>query len=309
VWYLPFEIVNRVFHAAGVALGGKSKGKNCAREKGHTDTTRKGSDKTNRLIDAALVGGKTTLDALAQKPGIQASLEAVKMRFTTGKPEILEVWDGVNRNADRIIEILASKAVPVERLAVDGVPGSGKSTLARALAEKLNFEFQTLDYIDLNKPQAFDKKQAIYEHHRLLRTQDVENFDALIYIDEPVDQSKEKCIHRKRGGVNIDVFDYETLKRIGEKAFEIADGEAISIPDSDIKVKIRPQNGFRAYENIKAEVASNGSKTNALSQEELLFKAVYGRSRKGLMAYVKAGAYNKELLEGLSAGVQRFFMS
>jgi len=298
-----------MFRTAAVALSGQSKGKDHGRGKRRTETSKKNSDNTNRLIDAALVGGITTLDALAEKPGVQASLDSMRMRFTAGKPEKHEIIEAVSKIADEIIALLNSKAVHVKRLAVDGVPGSGKSTLARALAEKFTLEFQTLDYIDLNKPQDFSAEQTVYEHHRLLRTQDVENFDALIYIDEPVELSKEKCIHRKRGGVNIDVFDYEKLKRIGEKAFEIADGKIFSIPDSYVKVKIRPHNGFRAHENVKAEVQRKGFKVSGHSKEELLFVSVYGRPRKGLMAYVNVGAYNKELMEGISAGVLRFFMA
>ena len=307
--YIPLNIAGWVFRKVAVALAGKGKGRGLRRGKGAGRNNKNSSDKTNRLIDAVLVGGKTTVDALAKKPGIQASLDSMKMRFTTGKREKHEIIDEVNKNADEIIALLNSKGVRIERLAVDGVPGSGKSTLARALAVKLNFELQTLDYIDLNKPQDFSKERTIYEHHRLLRTQDVDEFDAIIYIDEPVELSKEKCIHRKRGGINIDFFDYEKLKRIGEKAFEIADGKVFSIPDSYIKIKIKPHNGFRAHENVKEEVERKGIKKRSHSKEELLFVSIYGRPRKGLMAYVKVGAYNKELMEGLSAGVLRFLMA
>ncbi len=183
--YIPLKIAGWVFRKVVVTLAGKSIGKGLRRGKGAGRNNKNSSDKTNRLIDAALVGGKTTVDALAKKPGIQASLDSMKMRLTTGKAEKHEIIDEVNKNADKIIALLNSKAVHIKRLAVDGVPGSGKSTLARALAVKLNFELQTLDYIDLNKPQDFSKEQTIYEHHRLLRTQDIDNFDAIIYIDEP----------------------------------------------------------------------------------------------------------------------------
>jgi len=267
------------------------------------------TDVTERAIGAALATGKTTIEALSKRPGIRASVGSLKAKITTGKAEKHEIINKVYQNANNIRILLQSKGVSPNRLAIDGVPGSGKSTIARALAEKLNFEVKTLDYIDLNKPHDFSKEQAIYEHHRLLRTQDVDEFDAIIYIDEPVELSKEKCIHRKRGGINIDVFDYEKLKRIGEKAFEIADGKVFSIPDSYIKIKVRPHNGFRAYENVKEEVERKGLKIRGHSKEELLFMSVYGRPRKGLMAYVKVGAYNKEILEGLSVGVLRFLMA
>jgi hypothetical protein len=177
------------------------------------------------------------------------------------------------------------------------------------LAEKLNFTLKTLDYIDLNKPQDFSKEKTIYEHHRLLRTQDIDNFDAIIYIDEPIELSQQKCLHRKRGGINIDIFDYEKLKKIGEEAFGIATGKTHKIKNSYIKLKIKPKTGFRAYENIRDKVEKKGFKKEGVSKEELLFVSVYGRPRKGLMAYVKVGAYNKEILEGLSAGVLRFLMA
>ena len=263
----------------------------------------------HRLADAAFVAGKTTADALAKRPGIQASVDSLKMKFTTGSVEKHESIDEVYQNADNIIALLDSKGVHNKRLAVDGVPGSGKSTLARALAERLDFTLKTLDYIDLNKPQDFGEEQAIYEHHRLLRTQDIDNFDAIIYIDEPVELSKQKCLHRKRGGINIDIFDYDKLKKIGAEAFDIANGKSYEIENSYIKLKIKPKAGFRAYENIRDKVNKKGLKTKGLSKEELLFVSLYGKSRKGLTAYVKAGAYNKEILKGLSAGVLRFLMA
>jgi len=279
---------------------GRGKGKGGQREK---------SDVVERLKDAALVAGKTAADALSKRPSIQASMDSIMMRLTAGKAEVHETIVQVYKNADEIIALLNSKAVHIKRLAVDGVPGSGKSTLARSLAEKLNFTLTTLDYIDLNKPQDFSKEKTIYEHHRLLRTQDVDNFDAIIYIDEPVELSKQKCLNRKRGGINIDIFDYEKLKKIGEEAFGIATGKSYKIKNSYIKLKIKPKAGFRAYENIRNKVEKKGLKRDGLSKEELLFVSVYGRPKKGLTAYLKAGAYNKELLKGLSAGVLRFLMA
>jgi hypothetical protein len=280
----------------------KGKGRRKGRDKKKTDVA-------ERVKDAAVVAGKTTADALAKRPGVQASLDSLKMRVTAGKAEKHEIIDEVYKNADDIIALLNSRGVHTKKLAVDGVPGSGKSTLARALAEKLNFTLRTLDYIDLNKPQDFSKEKTIYEHHRLLRTQDIDNFDAIIYIDEPPELSQKKCLHRKRGGINIDIFDYEKLKKIGEEAFDIATGKTYKIKNSYIKLKIKPKAGFRAYENIRDKVEKKDFKGEGLSKEELLFVSVYGRPKKGLTAYVKAGAYNKELLKGLSAGVLRFLMA
>jgi len=267
------------------------------------------SDITHRLINAALVAGKATVNALAKRPGVRASMGSLKMKLLAGTVEVHETIEQVYKNADEIITLLNSKAVHFNRLAVDGVPGSGKSTLARALAEKLNFKVKTLDYIDLNKPQDFSKEQSVYEHHRLLRTQDIDNFDAIIYIDEPVELSKQKCLNRKRGGINIDIFDYEKLKAIGAEAFDIAAGKSYKISNSYIEIKIKPKTGFRVYENIRNKLKKKGFETEGLCKEELLFASAYGKAAKGLMAYVRLDAYNKEIMEGLSAGVLRFLMA
>lgn len=267
---------------------------------------RKKKDITERITDAAVVAGKTALAALAKRPGIQASLESLKMRFSTGKAEEHEVIGEIDKISDHIIALLHERAISLQRLAVDGVPGSGKSTLARSLAKKLNFKVRTLDHIDLNQPQDFSRLMTIYEHHRLLRTQNIDNFDAIVYIDEPPELSQAKCLHRKRGGINIDVFDYQRLKRIGEEAFRIADGKAYTIADSYVKVKIKPKPGFKAYENIRDKVQKKGFRTKGYSKEELLFLSVYGQPKQGLMAYVNFGAYNEEILQGLNAGILRF---
>lgn len=266
------------------------------------------SEIRNRLVDSALAASMTAVVAFSQNHGVRASLSSLKKRLTKGKAEEHEIIDVVFENTDSIIAILKMQGVSIKRVAVDGVPGSGKSTLARALAQRLGFTWKTLDYIDLDKPQNFNEEKMVFEHHRLLRTQDIDCFDAIVYIDEPVENSKEKCIHRKRGGINIDVFDYEKLKQIGKKAFEITDGKTYLIPNSNIKMKIKPLNGFKAYENIKDEAEKKGLKAKeGRSKEKLLFFSVYGKVNSGLRAYVNLGAYNKELKEGISAGISRFF--
>jgi len=38
---------------------------------------------------------------------------------------------------------------------------------------------------------------TIYEHHRLLRTQDIDNFEAIVYINEPVELSQANACTEK----------------------------------------------------------------------------------------------------------------
>jgi len=262
--------------------------------------------KVNRLSGAVWVGGKTTTQALTNNPGIKASLNSMVMLLTTGEAEVHEISEETEKNADHIIQKLKSKGISPERLAVDGLPGSGKSTLARAMAKRLDFKWKTLDYINMNKPLNF-KKGRIYEHHRLFRTQNINHFDAIIYIDEPIELSKKKCVRRKRGASNVDIFNYKKLKSVGKAAFESAEGEVYLIPESYIKMKIRPEGGFRAYENIRDVIKRNGLKTKNRCKEELLYLSVYGKAKSGLMAYINFGAYKKELKKGLSAGMSKYF--
>ena len=111
----------------------------------------------------------------------------------------------VNRQADVIIKLLKSRKVTATMMAIDGVPGSGKSTLARALAKKMDFKWKALDYIDMDRPLKFKHVNTIYEHHRLFRTQDIDFFDVLIYIDEPIERSK-KGAFTESGALLTSIF-------------------------------------------------------------------------------------------------------
>jgi len=130
---------------------------------------------------------------------------------------------------------------------VDGIPGSGKSTLAAALARKLDMAVECLDHKNMDQAIRFDKDRAIYEHHRLLRTQDIDGFDVIVYIDEPVEISRQKVLQRKRGGYLVDVMNYERLQAVGRKAFSMAAGECITIEGSGAKVKVRAESGFKCH--------------------------------------------------------------
>lgn len=303
---MPFYIAGKTARLINDGMENASKGRNQDEEE---TSQKKRGNVVSRFIGAVGVGISTTAAALTQRDSVQASIDSVKMRLSKGQAEIHDNQKAVKKNAKAVLSLFKEKKFKPRRLAIDGVPGSGKSSLAYGLAEKLDFQVKTLDYIDMNKPQDFSKMNTIYEHHRLLRTQLTEIFDAIIYIDEPVELSKKKCVHRKRGGINIDVFDYDKLKKIGEKAFEAADGKTHEIPGTHIKIKFRPKKGFNAYKNLRDELKKKGIKTERRSKEELLFLSVYEKAESRLMAYINFGAYNKELKKGIKAGISTFFMS
>jgi len=265
--------------------------------------------KINKLGGAVRVGGNTTSNAIKKNPAIQSTILSLKELATTGRAEIFEEIKEVDRQADAIIKLLKSRKVTATMMAIDGVPGSGKSTLARALAKKMDFKWKTLDYIDMDRPLKFKNVNTIYEHHRLFRTQDIDPFDVLIYIDEPIEHSKKRCLHRRRGAINIDFFDYQKLKHVGEKAFEHANGEVHLIENSSLKVKIKPDEGYKHVENIRKEVKRRGYKTEGRSKESLLCLSIYGKAQSGLKAYMRLEALTKDLKNGISAGAAYFFSS
>jgi len=254
-------------------------------------------------LGVIIATGKATMEGLYAKPGIKVSLENIKDRLLTGRWEEYESRDKVNRQADKIIRFLKSRKVKINKLAIDGLPGSGKSSLSRALAKKLKFKWESLDHMNLNKPVDFSQGRTVYEHHRLLRTQDPDNFDAIVYINVPIELAKKRILQRKRETIIVDIWDFEKLKKIGDKAFKICNGKTQRIPNSNIRIKIKPTKGFKAYKNITTELKKQGVKTSGLSKEQLLFLSIDGKARKGLIAYTNASAYNKELLTGLLTGL------
>lgn len=260
-------------------------------------------DMQSLALGVLMASGAATARAIYSRPTVKSTFESLVKKFFTGKWEEQVSLDVVNHQADRIIDLLKSNGVTPNKLAVDGLPGSGKSTLARALADKLGFQWKSLDHQNLNKPIDFTEGKTVYEHHRLLRTQNPDNFDAVIYIYEPVELAKERVVKRKRIPIIVDVLDFEKLKQMGDKAFALCNGLTHDIPDTNLKVKIKPNDGFKAYENIFSELSALGLNPEGLSKEQLLFLSIDGKARQGLNAYINTSVYNQELLIGLTAGL------
>jgi hypothetical protein len=130
----------------------------------------------SRLPAVAVTAAVETGRAVLKRPGVRASLEAAVLRIVGVRGERFEPSVAVLESVNWIARILQERAIVAIRLAVDGLPGSGKSTLARALAERLGFRWKSLDHQNMNVAQDFAAGRTVYEHHRLLRTQDVDVF-------------------------------------------------------------------------------------------------------------------------------------
>jgi hypothetical protein len=255
------------------------------------------------LASIARTAGLTLANDVLTKPGIGAYLEYQIERIFRGWSESSNCPEEVSLTADAIVRLFSSRGLLPNRIAVDGIPGSGKSTLAAALARKLDMAVECLDHKNMDQAISFAQDRTIYEHHRLLRTQSLDSFDALIYIDEPVEISRQNVLQRKRGGYLVDIMNYDRLKAIGDKAFSVAAGECIAVEESFVRVKIRPEGGFRCLENIEAGLVAKGLSSKGLKKEQALFLCVEGKARKGFGAYLNPHAYDKELLLALRQGL------
>jgi hypothetical protein len=234
-----------------------------------------------------------------QKPAVKANLRHFIFPKKTGVYSVQKV-KASEENADWIESFFKMNLLKLNRIAIDGLPGSGKSTLAEALSTRLKLQWISLDYQMPDGEYSFNENQAIYEHHRLLRTQDHDVFDAILFMDLPVETIKTQIIARGEGAVNIELFDFELMQKIGKMAFELAKGQLIRIPRSQILMKVKPKGGFELRENLgKKLLEKRLDAPNSLTQEEKLFLLVKGVPQKGLSGYHKGGQYARELFENI----------
>ncbi len=263
----------------------------------------------NKLLLAVLFATSETSKAILNRPNVKATLSSLKSKVLTGKDEHYTIIEKVEEQAKEVASILQSMNLTINRIGIDGLPGSGKSTFARALAKCMSMQWRSLDHENMDVPINFSKDLTIYEHHRLFRTQNVDVFDVIIYIDNPVEDSKANILKRTqsgRGSIILDVLDFEKLKKIGKVAFEFCDGKSIPLSDSNLVMKIKGPEGFKMREKLEDILNELEINTKGLSKEEMLFLLAYAKPQKGLKAYFLPGAFNDELLKGLLASFNKF---
>jgi adenylate kinase family enzyme len=244
---------------------------------------------------------------LLQKTTVRSAIRGQVRKTFTGKREKLpyERVPSAEHYADVIMETLNGNTTFPLSICIDGLPGSGKSTIGRALAERCNLNWRTLRWKELQGTYPF-KKGRIYENIRLIRTQNIEGFDIVIYIDCPEEVARKRVITRDRNGTLADVVDFTKLKKIGDTAFKMLDGEEVIIGKSPlVRIKKRPKEGYRDLERLKEFAQESGIDANGFTKEELLFIYCYGKPQSGLSPYLNLGAYNNEILSGLYDALMR----
>ncbi|MBF0202550.1 MAG: hypothetical protein HQK66_14830 [Desulfamplus sp.] len=186
----------------------------------------------------ALTASASFMGRVLMKRGVRTNIKFLIESKLFNEIESKEIPAKTMQDAAEVLAIFKRAGIVPEKIAIDGVPGSGKTSLSYALGKVLDVKPVCLDHFNMDKKINFVSKPAIFEHHRLLRTQEIDCFDAIIYIDEPIEISKEKILLRRRGSYLVDIMNFELMKRIGKKAFELADGEIYQVPDSFISDRI-----------------------------------------------------------------------
>jgi len=233
---------------------------------------------------------------LLSKDSIKSAIRGRARKLITGRSEKpYKDVEAVERYVDKTMDVLDSKGISPASIGIDGPPGSGKSTLGRSLAKRMGLKWRTLYLKDMRAPYYFIPGR-IYENIRLFRTQNIDNFDVIIYIDCKVEDAQHRVVTRDRNAALADYVDIEKLKQIGDAAFEMADGEEIRIPMSPIRIKIKPKDGYKDIDNLRTKLRAKGLDVERFSKEELLFVNCFGKPKSGILPYVKFGAYNNEFL-------------
>ncbi|MBF0389772.1 MAG: hypothetical protein HQK71_06665 [Desulfamplus sp.] len=263
--------------------------------------------------EMAMKAGITFVRNIVTKKGISTNIKFLIESYLFNEIETKEIPEKVMQDALSIKDIFNRAGITPQKIAIDGVPGSGKSVLSYALGNLLEMKAISLDHCNMDQKINFISKPAIFEHHRLLRTQNIDCFDAIIYIDEPVEDSMAKVLQRKRGSYLVDIMNFDLMKKIGKKAFELADGDSYSVPNSFIKVKSRVGQSYNVMENITNELLSSNpeklqkigdsqdieNRVKIMAKEAMLFFIEDGRFKKGFTAYLNPIAYKQDLINAI----------
>lgn len=257
--------------------------------------------------DLAIKFSATAIQQMLTKNTVQSFFRGQFRKLTTGSREKpFQPVLNAEMAADEIISILQQQAVKPKMIGIDGIPGAGKSTLGRTLADRLSLNWRTLTWQEMQQDFEFDDT-GIYENIRLIRTQDIEKFDLLIYLDIPAELARKRVIDRDRNGMLADVVRFDRMKKVGDVAFELLEGNEFATSQPYVRIKI-PSHAFNHMHHIHAMMNQKGLLWDpSMNKEEKLFALCYGKPKKGVLAYANYGAYSDVFISAMNATLEDVF--
>ena len=89
-----------------------------------------------------------------------------------------------------------------------GLPEAVKAPLEETLAERCGLKWRTIYWREIKEAPYPFKPGRIYENIRLIRTQDMEQFDWVIYVDCSTEDAKTRVISRDRDAALVDLVEF-----------------------------------------------------------------------------------------------------
>lgn len=192
-------------------------------------------NRTKLVASGALAG---LVAGAASSPFLRANLRYAlsSAKAQKGLDAGSKIPPGVIAEAKQIASHLRKQGINPRkaRIAVTGAGGTGKSTLARALGEELGMGHNNLDHATkvtrkgLKWNRDFSRTQftrgTIHEQSHLLAEVSPDRFDAVIHLEAPANQVKNRLLKRKRGAFQGELWDYVKTQKVLREAADSAGG-------------------------------------------------------------------------------------
>ncbi len=224
----------------------------------------------------AVTGGVLGAGAVALRgKGVRANLMAELRNFGKGGARAAEL----NRaqrglppqavaQAKAIADMLRAQGIDprTAKIGIGATGGTGKSTMARALSQELGMTHIEGDNVGKSLfgrdlVSHFKKNPiaggSIVEQSHLLTQLDPDHFDAIIHLEKPWKEIEKQLLSRGRGAAQRDFYDTKRVQRAIRAGFDHTEGPAHTITEG-VRLKIKPQEGFKADTHLNAELSRRG---------------------------------------------------
>jgi broad-specificity NMP kinase len=199
---------------------------------------------------------------LARRPGVRSALAHSIKSIGKGGSRAVAATEAlppeVVTQAKAIAQGLRKSGIDPSkaRIAIVATPGTGKSTLARALQQEAGVQVLNLDKargggLKGERALRYLRDQhggvmpagAVLEQTYLPHSVSLDQFDAVIKLERPVEEIHKSLLKRGKGAFQMDYVDYEKLQKQLREGFGAIKGKELSF-GGRAQVKIRGAESF-----------------------------------------------------------------